>query len=205
MESEFQIREFLEEAGHLKEDGLNDPQAQEALLGSIANLSGGSVAEFGCRTGIVAELVLRKSKNVSSYIGIESSPLLLNVALKRLAGFKQASLEPVISGEPTPLADGSQDLVVAAYLLEQLKMDHLYMIFSEARRTTKMGGHCLLLARSPGRNFREKLASSFWKKFGQSAIELDHFISPEDWAVEEDRYFSHLGKLSRLLRLRRIP
>lgn len=100
-----------------------------------------------------------------------------------------------------PLEAKSLDTLLTCYALEGMRMNHLYMACSEARRALKEGGHWLILARDPGRTAWERLRSFLQEKLGRPSLNVTHYISPEDWHTVED---SFLPGVNRLLILRRL-
>ena len=79
------------------------------------------------------------------------------------------------------------------------------MVLSEARRLIKPDGLWVIQSHVPGFKRTEKLMSSFWRARGIPLIELDHFLSPEDWAVVSDERRQSWGLISRRIVLRRLP
>ncbi len=101
-------------------------------------------------------------------------------------------LDPAL---PLPLEGASQDLFLVLDFLEYLRMDQLYMVLAEARRTLKPGGICVLRGLSPQPGAFGRLAHSLWGKVravrpawvrGRRPLELTHYISPEDWKTLSD-------------------
>jgi len=89
--------------------------------------------------------------------------------------------------DPVPLEDTSHDLVLTLGLFERLKMSQLYMVASESRRVLRPGGLWLISGLSiDGCFFRRLMESALHKAQSRKALELTHYISPEDWKTLED-------------------
>jgi hypothetical protein len=88
---------------------------------------------------------------------------------------------------PLPLPDSSRDLALSLDHLERLRMDQLYMVASETRRVLRSGGIWVLSGTcSSGSTLRDFLCNAALKLAGKRALELTHYISPEDWKTLED-------------------
>lgn len=172
-----------------------DELARHSLLASAAN-----VAETEPADGSLAALVLARHPGIQ-YTGIFREAVDANASERvALAGAHARLVKGGAEGE-LPLEDKSQDLLLTCYALENMRMNHLYMVCSEARRVLREGGHWLILARDPGRSGWEKLVSYLRAKTGRPSLNVTHYISPEDWHTVED---SFLPGVNRLLILRRL-
>jgi|GEM_PF-4557505 len=88
---------------------------------------------------------------------------------------------------PLALGDAAYDLALTLGLFERLRMDQLYMVASETRRVLRPGGLWLLSGVSTGGGpIRDLLGGALLKLKGRKALELTHYISPEDWKTLED-------------------
>lgn len=193
----FQVRSSADGAKPLRE--FAGEEELNFLQSLSPNFFNGDVLEIGCRSGLLAELLLTTQPNLSSYTGTGQ---VLGSRVDLGPKFRFQSAAP---GEMFGLPPAAFDRIITFYLLEQLKMDHLYMILSEARRLIKPDGLWVIQAHVPGFKKREKFLSSFWRARGMPLIELDHFLSPEDWAVIGDEQRQSWGLISRQLVLRRLP
>lgn len=89
---------------------------------------------------------------------------------------------------PLPLAEASQDFLLATDVLENLRMDQLYMVLSEARRVIKPGGRLFL-----------RSTVKRWRSF-----DLTHYISPEDWKEVHQSWERRLWITQQILVLERL-
>jgi SAM-dependent methyltransferase len=154
------------------------------------------ILEVGPGNGARGAWLLRRFP-YADYVGYEPSPKLAAEASSELGVFaERAAVERRNLALQLPLGNETQNVVLCLDLLEYLRMDELYMLLAEARRVTERGGICFLRALSPvaGRMGTTALSlHSFvhrnWPKLvgGRRPLELNHYISPEDWRVLLDR------------------
>jgi ubiquinone/menaquinone biosynthesis C-methylase UbiE len=161
--------------------------------------SASTIAETEPGAGELAALVLQNHPALR-YTGVFRE-IVNTEASERTAAFGSRGrlVKGGAEGE-LPLQDKSQDILLTCHALEGMRMNHLYMVCSEARRVLREGGHWLILARDPGRNAWEKLVSYLRAKAGRPSLNVTHYISPEDWQTEQDTF---LPGMNRMLILRR--
>jgi hypothetical protein len=130
----------------------------------------------------------------------ELLPAITPPAGVRAEQFSVSAFEPA-NGIPLPAA--SQDVFVACHYLEYLRMDELYMVCHEARRTVKPGGRWAIASLT----LPDNAFFGFWQKLrhpGQ-ALDLHHYISPEDWRVIAERRYRVNGCAAQTVLLERLP
>lgn len=159
------------------------------------------VAELGCGGGGRAARVLSALPELASYEGFEPSRRLLERPLE--AGPVRLRLhDPALA---LPLPDASQDAVLTLDLCEFLRMDQLYMVAAEARRVLRPGGIWVLRSLAPQEGIGARARA--WllaKRTGCRALELTHYISPEDWRERENRREERGGLIRQVLLLERL-
>jgi hypothetical protein len=174
--------------------GLDDLAEHPILTAAKA------VAETEPADGSLARLILSRNPSLR-YTGIFRETVPAEASEKiALAGREAKFVKGGAEGE-LPLEEKSQDALLTCYALEGMRMNHLYMVCSEARRVLREGGHWLILARDPGRSMWERFVSYLRAKAGRPSLNVTHYISPEDWHTVED---SFLPGVNRLLILRRL-
>jgi hypothetical protein len=178
------------------------PRSRPSLefLPKLAQIAAASfVAETEPGNGDLAQPILELHPRVA-YTGIYRE-IVEAEAAERLKSFAaRAKLVRGGAEGELPLESGSQDALLTCYALESMRMSHLYMTCSEARRVVREGGHWLIVARDPGRNLLEKMIAFYRSRTGRPSLNITHYISPEDWDTEQDIF---LPGLSRMLILRR--
>ena len=103
------------------------------------------------------------------------------------------------------LANESGELLLSFFNLDLLRMDQLYMFFSEARRAVKRDGLLIIVGAAAPESLLEKLLTTFWCFTQKRKIfRVDHYISPEDWVEIERLSVPTNGIRSEILILKRI-
>jgi hypothetical protein len=198
------LSDFEQIRKSLGTEGSAASSRQRPGLDELARLpilaSAAAVAETEPDDGSLARLLLARHPHIR-YTGIFRERV-NSEASDRIAtpGANAKFVKGGAEGE-LPLEGKSQDILLTCYALENMRMNHLYMVCSEARRVLREGGHWLILARDPGRSAWEKFVSYFRAKTGRPSLNVTHYISPEDWHTVED---SFLPGVNRLLILRRL-
>lgn len=162
------------------------------------------VAELGPEGGETATDFLENAHAVYRAFDVDPGRVaLLEGGFARFPGRAYASV--LTPNCVLPLPDQSQDLLLSCHVLEQLRMDQLYMLCSEARRIVRPGGSWLLASAHPGTNSWQRFLTWMFVWFsGTRSMELNHYISPEDWSVEFDEKTSRTGLATQYLLLRRL-
>ena len=162
---------------------------------------------------LLAELPAARTRSITSLGAASAAPAL--EILGKNAGFHVASS----SALPAPLADTvkvaavdealrislpdvSQDLLLCLYAMEFLPMDRLYMACSEAKRLLPEGGRWVMLSHHPGRSFYERCRAKL-RGSGFRTLDLNHYVSPEDWDTLREGFFHREGVTSQFLVLQR--
>ncbi len=101
-----------------------------------------SVLEMGCGTG--RNLGALSARGVTQLYGFDLSPGMLSVANDRLG---EANLWAQDMLEPTPLEDGSVEMVLISLVLEHVENPE--QAFAEAARLLKTGGRLIILELHP--------------------------------------------------------
>jgi hypothetical protein len=139
-----------------------------------------NIAEIGL-DGDLAKRLLQYWPN-ASYRGFDvNEKIVQQQSLVALAPFRGRAFAARIDGScELPLPNQSQDFLICSQILEFLRMDQFYMHCSEARRVIRAGGHWLLACTE-----KEKGLAGLWQKYFSSErqMDLNHFISPEDWEI----------------------
>lgn len=104
-----------------------------------------------------------------------------------------------------PVDESSLDLALQAYLFNRVRMDQVYMICAELRRSVKKGGYWGILEHSFGSGILSKGISGVWGRWMQhNLLDINHYISPEDWEIHSQEYLSNFGISSQIMILKRI-
>lgn len=116
--------------------------AREArLLDWIGLRDGMRVLDLGCGPGLVAERLLARYPALELTL-LDSDPVLLQLAIGRLAGYPQVETHRA-SAYRTGLPDEQYDFVIARYLFQHL--EHPLHAAREAARLLKPGGRLVII------------------------------------------------------------
>lgn len=92
--------------------------------------------------------------------------------------------------------------VIVAFSLESMPKPVLYMVLSELRRVIPKDGNLWLASRNDASTFKEKF--HYWiHKLPH--IHLHHFLSPEDWKIEQEEALVQSSERFLILKLKRLP
>lgn len=185
--------------------GSHSPRKRAALGAYIERIPPAfNVAELGPEDETLARHLLDRQDSI--YRSFDVDPVRVADMEQRLTRFPGRAFASVIGPNCVlPLPDSSQDLLLSCHVLEDLRMDQLYMLCSEARRILKAGGHWLLASRHPGSNPLERgISRALALVTGTKSMELTHYISPEDWETVFDEKVSSIGTSTQFLLLRRL-
>ena len=114
-----------------------DPDGH-VLRGILAHLSlqGRTVLELGCGTGRYTRELAPKA---GFYLGVEPSPSMLPLARKACAGLPHPPILLRARGQALPLRTGSVDVMVAAWVLVNLRPEIREAMLREASRVLRPG------------------------------------------------------------------
>jgi hypothetical protein len=101
--------------------------------------------------------------------------------------------------------NASTDLLLSSFSLDLLRMDQLYMFFSEARRVVKPGAYLAIAGLGEAQGVVELLRQKWWcLKNKRKILRVVHYISPEDWQTILQENVSAEGMRCELLILKRL-
>jgi ubiquinone/menaquinone biosynthesis C-methylase UbiE len=162
--------------------------ATERMLSLLPPLSGTSVVvELGCGVGETANLIL--SQFPCSYVGIDSSLVMLNRTRSRVRRFQERArlLQVDLWTESIPLPDGHADILIAESVIAILEPEK---IFREAHRILKKGGWIAWNDRIWGNEIevhnRRTMNEEALRLFGSGAAAETHPTSA-DWKNAAER------------------
>ena len=103
------------------------------------------------------------------------------------------------------IPDGKLNTLICLDLLEHLRFDQIYMIFSEARRTLASDGLFLLSGLSQGETASSKFYAQTCMRLGSGhRLEFTHYISPEDWSIHSNKYKYNLFSCRQTISLKKL-
>ena len=163
-----------------------------------------TVFELGCGTGALAEKLLNEYLPADAkYVGIDISPVMVNLSKIRLAPFGDRAkvyhsdghfnFDPYIS---------SCDRFVSVYVLDLLPPDNIEDVLTQASGKLASNGKLCLISLTEGCTPSSKLIVSMWKKLrninpklvgGCRPIRLSQFLATSEWQIEFDKTLSVIG------------
>jgi ubiquinone/menaquinone biosynthesis C-methylase UbiE len=169
-----------------------------------------AVVEFGCGTGRIAErLLARHLPADATYLGLDLSTTMVQIAAQRLAQFGPRAR--VVQSDGSPWIDArpeSFDRFYSNYVFDLLSREFIEKIVAEARRVLMPGGLLCVVSLTHGRSKLTKVLSSGWMNIwkiepsllgGCRPIELAEFISHSDWRILHLEVVSALALTSEVL------
>jgi len=123
-----------------------------------------SILEFGCGTGRLAERLLRNlCPEETRYVGLDLSPRMVAIARDRLAPFRDCAEVIETDGAfSVDRGDGSQDRIVATYLLDLLSERDIRAFLAEAHRLLGEKGRLCLAGLTWGNDLLARIVSRVW-------------------------------------------
>jgi ubiquinone/menaquinone biosynthesis C-methylase UbiE len=153
-----------------------------------------AVVELGCGTGrFAAALLAGRLTSDASYVGVDLSPRMVELASDRLARWCHRATVTLVDGEAgVPIADGGADRFVANYVFDLLGPDETRAARAEARRVLAPGGLLCATGLTPGERGLARFVSRVWTGVwarrpalvgGCRPIRLVDELDPSDWDV----------------------
>lgn len=120
--------------------------------------------EVGCGTGRLAERLLRNHcPSDAQYEGVDLSGTMVEIARERLASFGERAAVRQTDGRLTfDRPDGSQDRVMATYVLDLLSRDNARTLIEEAHRLLSSNGRLCIAGLTWGRSVLSRIVSHGW-------------------------------------------
>ena len=169
-----------------------------------------TVFELGCGTGRYASRLLAETLSPSaSYLGIDLSPIMINIAEQRISVYAERA--KVVQSNGTmhfPQADHSVDRVVSTYVFDLLSEIDIRQALSEAHRVLRPGGKLCLVSLTKGTTFTTRVVSTLWLTLyrlrptlvgGCRPIRLSLLIDQNAWSIDYCNEIDQFGVPSEVL------
>jgi SAM-dependent methyltransferase len=169
-----------------------------------------TVLEVGCGTGRLAERLLRtRCPPETRYVGYDLSPRMVEIARDRLASFGERAVVVQTDGALSfDRADGSQDRVVATYLLDLLSEADIRNFLSDAHRLLRPDGRLCLAGLTWGTSTVGRLVTRLWASVhalrpawvgGCRPLRVRKFVAAGPWTIAHHRVVRRWGVPSEVL------
>lgn len=195
--------------------GFYEDPALDDLVARANFESARCVFEFGCGTGKFAARLLENYMLPSAtYLGVDVSPVMIDLARHRLAAYSGRAQAILSDGAVRfPLSDHAVDQVVSNYVLDLLSEADIERFFSESYRVLAPGGKVCIASLTKGVGVASHIVSSLWTSVfrlrpalvgGCRPIQVDTFVNPQVWEIVHRRVVTPFGVPSEVLILRSL-
>jgi ubiquinone/menaquinone biosynthesis C-methylase UbiE len=171
-----------------------EDQALDALIAHGAFESAQALLEVGCGTGRLAERLLRgHCPSDAQYVGVDLSPRMVEIARDRLASLGIRSQVRQTDGSFSfDRPDGSQDRVVATYLLDLLPQADIRSFLAESHRLLGKTGRLCLAGLTWGDRWLHQVVPHLWTAVhavrpewvgGCRPLRMRRFVETGPWQI----------------------
>jgi ubiquinone/menaquinone biosynthesis C-methylase UbiE len=200
-----QVRRVYDRIGRLQDvQALVERPAIDDLVAHADFEHARAVFELGYGTGgLAGRLLERHLPGEARYIGVDVSPHMQALAVRRLAGFgDRVELRLSDGSLRFPFADGSFDRVLACYVLDLLAPADIDLFLSEAVRLLRPAGLLCLSSLTPGTTASARLVTRLWRGLwmlrpelvgGCRPLRVGARLGPEAWALRYHAVVTRLG------------
>lgn len=162
------------------------------------------VLEFGFGTAILAELLFRDYlPPEATYLGLDISPIMADLAKRRLAPWRDRASLRVTDGSMTlDLPEATCDRFVSTFVLDLLSVEDALTLLSEGRRVLRDAGLLCLASLTSGRTPMSRAVTWGWERLhelnprivgGCRPVDLRAYLPPGAWSVIHDRVRTAFG------------
>lgn len=167
--------------------------ALDALIAHAAFDEASTIFEVGCGTGRGAERILRDhAPPTARYFGVDLSPTMVEIARDRLSAVADRA-EVVVDGSLAyEQRSGSQDRVLATYVLDLLSPPDIRALLDEAHRLLAPDGRLCVAGLTWGERPLGRLVAGAWAAIharrpgwvgGCRPLSVRHFLPAGRWTV----------------------
>jgi ubiquinone/menaquinone biosynthesis C-methylase UbiE len=133
------------------------------LVARAALAPGQTIFEFGCGTGRLAARLLGTLPPDVNYIGVDISPVMINLATRRLAAWAERAKVVLVDGSlPLSADDGFADRVLSTFVFDLLDETYARAVLDDLRRILAPNGRLCLASLSYGERLFERAISRTW-------------------------------------------
>ncbi|MCB0933568.1 MAG: class I SAM-dependent methyltransferase [Mycobacterium sp.] len=132
-----------------------------------------TIFEFGCGTGRLAARLLGELPESVHYLGVDLSPVMINLAANRLSPWVERAEVVLVDGSlPLPANDGFADCVLSTFVFDLLDADYARAVLDDLRRILTPGGRLCLASLTHGDGWLERAVSQAWNGLWNVAPQL---------------------------------
>ncbi|HXZ77442.1 MAG TPA: class I SAM-dependent methyltransferase [Streptosporangiaceae bacterium] len=172
------------------------------LVANAALAGDQTIFEFGCGTGRLAARLLGALPPTVNYLGVDISPVMINLATGRLAAWAGRAKVVLVDGSlPLPADDGFADRVLSTFVFDLLDATYARAVLDDLRRILAPNGRLCLASLSQGERLFERAISRTWMGLWRVAPQVLGGCRPismsalleRGWQVEHHSRVHRLG------------
>lgn len=198
-----QARSVYNRIGRMQDwQGFYEDATTERLVAEAALAGDQTIFEFGCGTGRFAAHLLGSLPGSVNYLGVDISPVMINLATRRLAAWAERAKVVLVEGTlPLPADDGFADRVISTFVFDLLDVHYAREVLDDLRRILTPDGRLCLASLAHGAGPLERAVSQVWTGLWRVAPQLVGGCRPislsallgNDWQVEHHSRVHRFG------------
>lgn len=169
-----QARRVYNRIGRVQDwQAFYEDAATNRLVANAALAGEQTIFEFGCGTGRLAAHLLEALPTSVTYVGVDISPVMINLATRRLAAWPGRAEAVLVDGSlPLPADDGIADRVFSTFVFDLLDADYAHAVLVDLRRILTADGRLCLAGLTFGDRPFERVVSRTWTGLWRVAPQL---------------------------------
>ncbi len=189
-----QARSVYDRIGRVQDwQAFYEDATTERLVANAALGADQTIFEFGCGTGRLAAHLLESLPASVDYLGVDISPVMIDLATSRLATWADRAKAMLVDGSlPLPAEDGFADRVLSTFVFDLLDADYARAVLDDLRRILDPSGRLCVASLTHGDRLLERAVSRSWTRLWRVAPQLVGGCRPiamsallgHDWHVE---------------------
>ncbi|MFZ1178305.1 MAG: class I SAM-dependent methyltransferase [Mycobacterium sp.] len=133
------------------------------LVDNAALAGDQTIFEFGCGTGRLGANLLAALPPSVNYLGVDISPVMVDLAINRLAAWAERAEVVLVDGSlPLPADDGFADRVLSTFVFDLLDEAYARAVLDDLRRILKPNGRLCLASLAHGEGLLERGVCRAW-------------------------------------------
>ena len=169
-----QARSVYDRIGRIQDwQAFYEDATTDRLVANAALAGDQTIFEFGCGTGRFAARLLGALPASVNYLGVDISPVMINLATSRLAAWAERAEVVLVDGSlPLPADDGFADRVLSTFVFDLLDEDDARAVLDDLRRILTPDGRLCLASLTHGDRLLERGVSRTWTGLWRVAPQL---------------------------------
>jgi ubiquinone/menaquinone biosynthesis C-methylase UbiE len=160
-----------------------------------------TIFEFGCGTGRLAARLLAALPSSVNYLGVDISPVMINLATSRLAAWTERAKVVLVDGSlPLPADHGFADRVLSTFVFDLLDEAYARTVVDDLQRILAPNGRLCLASLTYGERLLERAVSLGWTGLWRVAPQVVGGCRPINMSVllEHGWKIEHRSRVHRL-------